>query len=47
MSQIASEMKYLSSFQIIHPDLATRNYFILPTNHQLHQTDVVIIKSDV
>jgi discoidin domain receptor family protein 2 len=44
--QIASGMKYLSSYQIIHRDLAARNCLISSTNHQLCLTDIAMSKSE-
>ncbi|CAF4084609.1 unnamed protein product [Adineta steineri] len=44
--QIASAMKYLSSFQIIHRDLAARNCLISSINHQLRLTDIAMAKSE-
>ncbi|UJR20843.1 hypothetical protein I4U23_023953 [Adineta vaga] len=44
--QIAAGMKYLSSFHIVHRDLATRNCLISPINHQLHLTDIAMAKSE-
>ncbi|CAF3912583.1 unnamed protein product [Adineta steineri] len=44
--QIASGMKYLSSNSIIHRDLAARNCLVSTTNHQLHITDIAMVKSE-
>jgi discoidin domain receptor family protein 2 len=44
--QISSAMKYLSSLQIIHRDLASRNCLISPMNQQLHLTDIAMAKNE-
>ena len=44
--QMAAGMKYLSSNQIIHRDLATRNCLISANTHQIHITDTAMARSE-